>query len=356
MRKTLAIALLLAATPAMAADNAVTATPGSGVTMRTKDVGALVQQPFVGLGNDSGVSLIGAGSTVPVSGSVTVSGTPTVNQGTPPWTVNPGTASSWGVQGQGSTTPGQVGVLNQAAVTTGAPTYVTGQTSPLSLDLAGNLRTNCAAGCAGGSFNNNVDGVATSATNAQTAAWLYGWNGASFDRVKVSAYGTAPTGSGAIGVNAFVTNAVTAGRTTTGLNAQGASPVVQPSAPNTATGGTAFPILASTSASTNATLIKNAPAVLFGCQTSNSSTTPAWLHIFNLATAPVPGTSVAIKTMIIPGPAAGGGGNNALFGPGGIALSAGLGITITGGAPNNDNTNYTAPAAPGGVVVQCDFE
>src|SRR6516162_2134428 len=159
MRKILAMAILLVATaPAFAADN-FPVTPGAGQTMRSRDTTGAggPQQPFVGLGNDSGVSLIGAGSTVPVSGSVTVSGTPTVNQGTPPWTVNPGTASSWGVQGQGSTTPGQVGILNQAAVTTGAPSYVTGQTSPLSLDLAGNLRTNCVAGCAGGSFNNNVD-------------------------------------------------------------------------------------------------------------------------------------------------------------------------------------------------------
>jgi hypothetical protein len=41
---------------------------------------------------------------------------------------------------QGSTTSGQNGVLAQGAVTTAAPTYVTGQTDPLSLDTAGNLR------------------------------------------------------------------------------------------------------------------------------------------------------------------------------------------------------------------------
>lgn len=41
---------------------------------------------------------------------------------------------------QGSTTSGQKGPLAQGAVTTAAPTYSTGQTSPLSLDTAGNLR------------------------------------------------------------------------------------------------------------------------------------------------------------------------------------------------------------------------
>lgn len=43
---------------------------------------------------------------------------------------------------QGSTTSGQTGSLIMAAVTTAAPSYTTAQTSPLSLDLAGNLRTN----------------------------------------------------------------------------------------------------------------------------------------------------------------------------------------------------------------------
>lgn len=42
---------------------------------------------------------------------------------------------------QGSTTSGQKGNLIQGAVTTSAPTYTTGQTSPLSIDTLGNLRT-----------------------------------------------------------------------------------------------------------------------------------------------------------------------------------------------------------------------
>jgi hypothetical protein len=41
---------------------------------------------------------------------------------------------------QGSVTLGQDGVLSQGAVTTAPPVYVSGQTDPLSLDTAGNLR------------------------------------------------------------------------------------------------------------------------------------------------------------------------------------------------------------------------
>lgn len=43
---------------------------------------------------------------------------------------------------QGSTTSGQTGSLIMGAVTTSAPTYTTAQTSPISLDTAGNVRVN----------------------------------------------------------------------------------------------------------------------------------------------------------------------------------------------------------------------
>lgn len=48
-------------------------------------------------------------------------------------------ASSLGLA-QGSNTAGQTGQLDMAAVTTTAPSYTTGQTSPLSLDASGGLR------------------------------------------------------------------------------------------------------------------------------------------------------------------------------------------------------------------------
>lgn len=109
------------------------------------------------LNTSGGLRVDGSGSTQPVSGTVTA------NQGTPntpanKWPIE--IVDSGGVNiaavnatnelkvedvdlelAQGSTTAGQVGPLVQGAVTTSAPTYVTGQTSPLSLDTAGNLRT-----------------------------------------------------------------------------------------------------------------------------------------------------------------------------------------------------------------------
>jgi hypothetical protein len=54
--------------------------------------------------------------------------------------ISPGTPVTVGVP-QGSSTSGQTGLLVQGAVTTSAPTYVNGQTDPLSLNTTGDLRT-----------------------------------------------------------------------------------------------------------------------------------------------------------------------------------------------------------------------
>jgi hypothetical protein len=100
--------------------------------------------------------------------------------------------------GQGSTTSGQNGVLIQGAVTTSAPSYTTGQTSPLSLDASGNLRTT-ATFTPSGTQNVNVTEWDTTTLGAP------------------SAYGTSPGAVNVIGVNAFITNTptVTANQGTT---------------------------------------------------------------------------------------------------------------------------------------------
>jgi hypothetical protein len=79
------------------------------------------------------------------SGTQTVSGTVTANAGT---NLNTSAlALDTSVNGvlvaQGSTTSGEKGPLIQGAVTTAAPSYSTTQTSPLSLDTSGNLRSLC---------------------------------------------------------------------------------------------------------------------------------------------------------------------------------------------------------------------
>lgn len=86
---------------------------------------------------------------------------------------------------QASTTNGQTGPLVQGAVTSSAPAYASAQTSPLSLTALGGLRAD----------------MASYAGTALTGS--------------VTAYGTAPTGN-VFGVNASVTNTVSANITTLG--------------------------------------------------------------------------------------------------------------------------------------------
>lgn len=88
---------------------------------------------------------------------------------------------------QGAATSGQLGVLNMGAVTTGAPTYTTGQTSPISLDTTGNLRVNCIAGCTSPTIP-TLTGTAQQAVTASAAA--LGTNTSKSVCIKVLAAGT----------------------------------------------------------------------------------------------------------------------------------------------------------------------
>jgi hypothetical protein len=383
--KRLLLVVTLLASPAIAADNAIVLTPGVGVTERSIDTTGAngPQSPVVVLGGTTGTPIYGtAGSansnvfTVQgiasgVPQSVSQSGAWTVQQGTPPWsvsqsgvwtvqpgntanttpwlvtaqqsgawTVNPTTAASWGIQAQGTPTAGQAGVLNQAAVVTATPTYTATQTAPITMDTAGNVRINCSTGCGGAGTISNAGTNTTSSTNIGAVTYNYGWTGSLWEQIKSTA--------GSQNVN--VTNATNPGRTLNGSAVSGASPVVQPSAPNT--GSVPFPIF-STGATTAGVLVKTAAATLFGCQLGNTGTTVAFVKIYNKGSgAPVVGTDAPVKTLIVPGPAAGGGGSNPTFGPGGMALSNGFGIGITGGITNGD----TSSVAPNAVVVNCDYE
>ncbi len=81
----------------------------------------------------------------------------------------------------GSSTINPIGAL----YSTSTPSISSGNAGRVRMDANSYLYTDCVVGCSGGSFNNNSDAVATSSTNGQTAAWLYGFNGTTFDRLQV---------------------------------------------------------------------------------------------------------------------------------------------------------------------------
>lgn len=143
------------------------------------------------------LSTDGSATTQPISGTVAVSnfpgtqavsGTITANQGGS-WTntCNAGTnlntsllALDSSVNGillsQASTTSGQKGPLIQGAVLTSAPTYVTGQTSPLTLTTAGAVRVDASATTqpVSGTVNSVQSGTYTvqPGNTANTTPWL----------------------------------------------------------------------------------------------------------------------------------------------------------------------------------------
>lgn len=193
---------------------------------------------------------------------------------------------------QASTTSGQTGHLMLGAATTSAPSYTTGQTDPLSLDLAGNLRINCVTGCAGGSGGTSATDEATftygttsytpigGVYNSSITALSSGQGGAlalTSDRNafvnlnKVantalgapSAYGTSPGAVNVIGVNAFVTNSVTVAQATAAsLNA-------------TVVGTGTFAVQAAQSGTWNITNISGTISLPTGASTSANQATAA---------------------------------------------------------------------------------
>src|SRR4029077_17926978 len=180
-----------------------------------------------------------------------------------------------------STTSGQTGHLIMGAVTTGAPTYTTAQTDPLSLDTAGNLRINCVTGCSssggasladegtftqgtksftaiGGIFNSAISNL----TSGQAGAVQLTNDRNMFVNLNKLAgtalgspsnYGTSPGAVEVIGVNAFVTNANSNGQATMANSSPVAIASNQTSIPVTvASGGIASGAVASGAVATGA--------------------------------------------------------------------------------------------------------
>jgi hypothetical protein len=117
----------------------------------------------------SGGAVQGGTSTNPVrvdpTGTTTqpVSGTVTANIGTSGSLALDASVTGLSLA-QATTTSGQKGILNLAAVTTAAPSYTTAQSSPLSLTTAGSLRVD------GSGVTQPVSGT-VSANASQTGTW-----------------------------------------------------------------------------------------------------------------------------------------------------------------------------------------
>lgn len=243
------------ATPSFAADNTVILTPGSGVTMRTQDVGSGVQSPYNILGNTSGTSIYGtagtsnaavlsvqgiaSGTALPVSlTSTTITGTVAVTQsGTWTNTVTQATAASLNATVVGTGT-----FVTQSAVTAASGSFASGSlaagamvdflttrgTKAPGTAAANSLLTGCVYTAAGvtltdgqqaacqftstgavsvnvanalASVANNADAVAASASllNSPVVGYNYVWNGSTWDRLPGTTVGLKVIGAGTAG-------------------------------------------------------------------------------------------------------------------------------------------------------------
>jgi len=155
---------------------------------------------------------ISGGTPVPVSGTVAVTGPLSVTQGTSPWVVSGTVTANIGTTGglaldatlakltivPGTAIGSNTGALPLGSVTTAAPTYVTGQLSPLSLTTTGALRVDGTGG------TQPISGTVTA--NQGTSPWVVSGtvtanigttNGLALDASLQSTYGTVAAGTAA---------------------------------------------------------------------------------------------------------------------------------------------------------------
>jgi hypothetical protein len=87
--------------------------------------------------------------------------------------------------------------------------------------------------------------------------------------------------------------------------------------------------------------LKASAGTVYGIQLGSISANPAYLKLYNKATAPTCGTDTPVKRLIIPANSTPGAGSNISF-SGGVSFTNGIGYCVTTGITDADTT---APAA-----------
>lgn len=196
-----------------------------------------------------------------------------------------------------STTAGQTGNLHMGAVTTGSPTYTTGQTDPLSLTTAGALR---------------VDGSAVTQPVSGTVAF-------SNTSIQVTQATAASLNATVVGTGTFAVQATQAGTwnigTITTLPALVVGSAIigkvgidqtTPGTTNAVTkvpsGGAAAEAISPVNSSTpeNSHVFKASAGNVFSIAATNLTNTPAYLVLLNVTTAPADGAITPLACAPMP--------------------------------------------------------
>ncbi len=134
-------------------------------------------------------------------------------------------------------------------------------------------------------------------------------------------------------------------------SASGALPVVVSASGSDGSG--ASPSSAIVPSNTTAVVVQAGATTLYGAQLYGIGSAPAYVKIYNAATATC-GSGTPIKRLMIPAAstAANGAGSSIMFGATGLSLSAGLTYCVTTGIADSDTT---APAAST-FLVNLDYK
>lgn len=188
----------------------------------------------------------------------------------------------------------------------------------------------------------NLATCAQSATIASAAQGIWTINTAGVVGIRVTSL-AAVTGSaavtivGGVGDGAIIVGAPTTVAGTITAN-QG-----------TLLSGTTYNLV--TTASNNLVSIRSAAGNLFSLTVSNPTATPAYVKLYNKASAPVVASDVPVMTIAIPATAAGVCEKSFDFGVIGKRFSTGIAIAVTGAAAATDATNAVAGIQINGTYI-----
>ena len=109
--------------------------------------------------------------------------------------------------------------------------------------------------------------------------------------------------------------------------------------PVAGTTGGATPSTILSAASNNSTSIKASPGTLYSVTWINTTTTLMDIRFYDTASAPTCSSATAMKMNFVVQSNATSPGGSPVFGPAGIVFANGIGVCITGGNTNSDNSN-----------------
>jgi hypothetical protein len=270
---------------------------------------------------------------------------------------------------QGSTTAGQTTALVGAAVTTAAPSYTTGQTSPLSLDTAGELRVAGGVPQASTTAGQNVALIGCAVTTGAPTYTTAQTDAASCDtsgglRVSIisggGSGGTAssfaaafPATGTAIGVKngANMVNLTADASSNLNVNVAADSLGTLSTAPQAIASGGATPGHFLSAATNNSTSVKGSAGTLYTLEVVQTTTTLGDLRLYDSAAAPTCSSATGVVKNYAVQSNATSPGFIINFGPAGITFANGIGICLTGAVSDSDNTSFVT-----GVQVNYSFK